>query len=538
MNTFVTRLFLLCLLFALVSCSKEAQDEVSLAESATPAPWLELKTTNSRYRLRIEDSYEQVPAGTLHFWDIHVMTIDEQPLTPQRLKVSGTMPGHGHGMATFPKARSMNREGLMRVKGMKFHMGGEWRMRIDINDSKGPDYAYFNFNVEPAPVSLSSNVTFTDKELAQLKALRLNALPPLDKDPSNRLSQNSEAAELGEALFFDKGLSRSGTVSCATCHDPTLGFADGKTLSVGTATTPRHAPALLDVARSTWFYWDGRRDSLWAQALSPIETEGEMDNTRGDALRYIVSHPEHGPVFKQLTGFGKELLDVLTIEGIGPYSTREGKQAWDRLRPPEKERMNTAFSFIGKALAAYEETLQHSPSRFDEFVNTLLDHGEKRASEIFSGAEMRGAKLYANEEKTPCLRCHNGALFTNQEFHNIDTGMNTAGEFDAGRANGVSAAKRDPFNCLGVFSDALPEQCVALTFGRGNHLDSGAFKTPTLRNVVNTAPYFHDGRFATLELVVAHYLASEGIAEDTHEMPKFTLTGKETSDLIAFLKTL
>ena len=501
-------------------------------------PWLELKTRNSRYRLRIDQSYAQVPAGRMHYWDINVMTIDEQPLTPARIKISGTMPGHGHGMTTFPRATAMEQPGLMRIKGMKFHMGGEWRMRIDINDKAGPDYAYFDFNVQPEPADAPPGVTYTAAELAQLKALQLSALSPLAKDPSNRLSQNADATTLGRALFFDPGLSQSGTVSCATCHNPELGFGDGKVLSFGTATTKRHAPALLGVAHSTWFYWDGRRDSLWAQALSPLETPGEMDNTRVDVLRYVLNHAQYGPAFTQLTGFDSSLLDGIDDAGIGPYADDAGKAAWTRLRPPARERIDSAFSFVGKVLAAYEETLLHTPSRFDDFVHVLLNDGEKAATKVFSQSEMRGAKLYANEERTPCLRCHNGALFTNQEFHNINTGASADGNFDFGRDIGLKAERLDPFNCLGLHSDARREQCVALEFVRGNHLDPGAFKTPGLRNIARTAPYFHDGRMASLELVLAHYLASEGDSEDTHEMPKFALTGSETADLIAFLKTL
>ena len=536
------RIITLGLIVGLTGCQQDRTNDSAANTNAqnsveTPAPWLELKTRNSRYRLRIDDSYETVPAGQMHYWDIHVMTIDEQPLTPQRIKVSGTMPGHGHGMATFPKATPMDQPGLMRVKGMKFHMGGQWRMRVDINDAAGPDYAYFELNVQPALTEAPAGVTYTPEELAQLKALQLSALPPLKNDPSNRLSLNADAAALGEKLFFDPGLSQTGTVSCATCHSPEHGFGDGKVLSFGTATTKRHAPALLGVAHSTWFYWDGRRDTLWAQALSPLETSGEMDNTRVDVLKFVLNHSEYGPEFTRLTGFTPSLLENVD-DGAGPYASDEGKAAWMRIRPPKRERLDAAFSFVGKILAAYEESLQHTPARFDEFVELLLKEGEKAASKVYSESEMRGARLYANEERTPCLRCHNGALLTNQEFHNIDTGLSADGEFDVGRELGLKAAKLDPFNCFGVHSDASREQCTGLNFGRGNHLDAGAFKTPGLRNLVNTAPYFHDGRKGTLEEVLAHYLASQGDSEDTHEMPEFALTGSEAADLIAFLKTL
>ncbi|MEM7081749.1 MAG: cytochrome c peroxidase [Pseudomonadota bacterium] len=515
----------------LQACSPNTEHSDSAV--ADIRPWLEMKTTNSRYRVRIDEHYAHIPAGELHAWIVQVTTIDEVPLTPQRMKLSGTMPGHGHGMATFPQAVATEQTGRMRVDGMKFHMGGLWRMRIDINDAAGPDYAYFELDVQPAHTRAPASITFSEQELAQLNGLRLASLAELQADPSNRFSLNSAAAALGEKWFFDPGFSQSGTVSCATCHDPELGFGDGKALSVGTAITPRHAPTLPAIAHATWFYWDGRRDSLWAQALSPLETRGEMDNHRGDVLRYILTHPEYGPAFEQLTGVGADLLNDLDRPGLSPST-----ESWRTLRPPQQERINTAFALVGKVIAAYEETLQYAPTKFDRFVDALLEDGERAASDLYTESEMRGAKLFVNEEQTPCLRCHNGPLFTNQEFHNIDTGTNAAGGFDSGRLAGVIAVKADPFNCLGVYSDAQPEQCSTLNFARGNHLESGAFKTPSLRNIKNTAPYFHDGRMPSLQSVLAHYLASQGDEDDVHEMPMFELTRQESDDLLAFLNTL
>ncbi|MEL6906135.1 MAG: cytochrome-c peroxidase, partial [Planctomycetota bacterium] len=112
-------------------------------------------------------------------------------------------------------------------------------------------------------------------------------LPPVPPDPTNRVADDPSAALLGQALFFDERLSANGRVSCATCHDPDRGFTDGRELAFGLAEGRRKTPTLWNAAHHRWLTWDGRADSLWMQALDPIEDPTEMGATRTDVARIV-----------------------------------------------------------------------------------------------------------------------------------------------------------------------------------------------------------------------------------------------------------
>ena len=121
---------------------------------------------------------------------------------------------------------------------------------------------------------------WSDTERAVLATLRLSARGAPPPDPGNRFGDDPAAAALGEALFSDPALSRDGKISCQTCHEPERAFSDGRAHSVGLAPMRRNAPSLLDVAYQRWFFWDGRADSLWSQALAPLEHADEMGASR------------------------------------------------------------------------------------------------------------------------------------------------------------------------------------------------------------------------------------------------------------------
>ena len=109
----------------------------------------------------------------------------------------------------------------------------------------------------------------SDSEKATVASLSLSALPALDPDPSNRVADDALAAAFGATLFFEQRLSGNGEVACATCHKIDRQFQDDLPRSVAVGTTDRRSMPLAGVARSPFMFWDGRRDSLWAQALSP-----------------------------------------------------------------------------------------------------------------------------------------------------------------------------------------------------------------------------------------------------------------------------
>ncbi|RWX59884.1 methylamine utilization protein, partial [Mesorhizobium sp. M4B.F.Ca.ET.089.01.1.1] len=128
---------------------------------------------------------------------------------------------------------------------------------------------------------------FSDAEKKVIASLALNTLPPLKPDTTNRFAEVPAAAALGSTLFFDQGMSRDGNVSCSTCHKIDRQFQDDLPQAVGIGRTNRRTMPLAGVARDPWFFWDGRRDSLWAQALTPLENPLEHGGNRAAFAHYI-----------------------------------------------------------------------------------------------------------------------------------------------------------------------------------------------------------------------------------------------------------
>ena len=131
---------------------------------------------------------------------------------------------------------------------------------------------------------------FDDAEKAKIASLSLAALPPLPADPTNKYADDPAAAAFGATLFFDQRLSRDGNVACGTCHLIDRQFQDDLPRGKGVATTNRRTMPLAGVAWSPWLFWDGRRDSLWAQALTPLEDQAEHAGTRAGYAHFIAEH--------------------------------------------------------------------------------------------------------------------------------------------------------------------------------------------------------------------------------------------------------
>jgi cytochrome c peroxidase len=187
---------------------------------------------------------------------------------------------------------------------------------------------------------------------------------------------------------------------------------------------------------------------------------------------------------------------------------------------------------MGKALAAYMATLQTPPSRFEHYLQQL-NQTETHVSTL-NTQELAGARLFVG--KAQCILCHSGAQLSNLGFQNIGSGV--IGK-DSGRAAVLDELRVDRFNCLGGFSDAKAEQCAELNYmTRDRHSVLGAFKVPSLRNVAHTAPYFHDGRFASLEKVLAYYVSVSHDATLEKDLPPINLSADEQRQLVAFLNTL
>ena len=493
-------------------------------------------TEAGRYRVELMPENGHAPIAEIHSWSVRLTTRDGEAFVPLRLGLSGRMPGHGHGMQTEPRVTRQREDGAFVVEGMKFHMGGEWKLIVGVDGPVGMDTATFALKIATGVDNINVSVpNWPAAELALMQSLTLTQLKSRT-DPSNRFSNNQAAAQLGRRLFFDKELSAEGDVACSTCHDPELAFTDGRKTSFGTAVTTRNAPTLIGASHSRWFYWDGRRDSLWAQAITPLESRGEMDNNRSDIVRLVAR--KYAKEYAAITGTALDEYIARVPAGAGPYADSNGKSSWDKMSATDRSKVNTAYANVGKFLAAYMETLQPEPSRFDAFVETMVADGYPAAKSSLSVDEQRGLKLFLDGARTQCLRCHNGPLFTNYGFHNIATGTDTDGIRDFGRMIGLQAAQIDPFNCLGDYSDATPDACSELRFAQASHGVNGAFKVPGLRNVAETAPYMHDGRFATLEQVVEFYTETPGPEAGRHELPPLNLSAEEVKQLAAFLASL
>ena len=374
---------------------------------------------------------------------------------------------------------------------------------------------------------------WSDRDLRLLVSLRLDrTLPP---SPSNRVADDPRAAALGKRIFFDVGFGAAGKTACATCHQPARHWSDGRARSVLPA--GRNAPSVVGSAFGSWFTWDGRRDSIWAQALVPFEAPDEIGASRTGVVRRIARDARYRADYEAI--FGALPADLLANDlppRAGPLGDEAARAAWQRIPQARRDRIDRAYSNVGKTLEAYERTLLPSDSRFDRYVDALRA-GRRDANEL-DAREIAGLRLFIDPAHTQCLQCHNGPQLTNGGFHNLGTGTFDGPALDFGRALGIQGVLLDVFNCAGPYSDARPEQCQELRFlSRDAHIPlEGAFKTPTLRDVAKTAPYFHDGRFATLREVLDYYNAPP--QDPSHELRALGLSDAELGDLESFLHAL
>lgn len=378
---------------------------------------------------------------------------------------------------------------------------------------------------------------WAENELRLITSLSLSTLPPLPLDPSNRASADPVAQELGHALFFDARLSANGQVSCASCHQPELRFTDGSDKAKAIGQSRRNTPSIVGLAYSPWLYWDGRRDSLWSQALSPLEDPQEQASNRMHIAQLVTQDPQYRVMYQSIFGDLPDFSDRSRFpEHAGPGLKTAWYEAWEMMSKEDQQLVNTTFANVGKAIAAYERLLVPAPARFDDYADALLD--DKRApGDIFSSDEIKGLRLFIGEAR--CMECHNGPLFTNFEFHNTGI-ISYPGDLpDRGRVDGLREVRNNPFNCQSEYSDREPEQCLELIHAREGIVLIGALKTPSLRNLSGTAPYMHKGQINTLEETLEHYNDAPFamIGHNETEEP-LGLLSFELRQLEAFLKTL
>ena len=383
---------------------------------------------------------------------------------------------------------------------------------------------------------------WSDTERSVLATLRLSARGEPPPDPGNQHGDDPRAAALGAALFADPALSGDGRISCQTCHLPERAFSDGRARSIGLAAMRRNSPSLLDVAYQRWLFWDGRADSLWSQALGPLEHPDEMGGSRTAAVQRVASDPRLAELY--VAAFGP--LPAIRWDALprdaGPNGNPEARAAWAALPEADRAALTRGFANLGKAIAAYERTLRSRPSRFDAYVDAVLADRPREAAGHLDEREVAGLELFLSG-RSGCLACHHGPHFTDGGFHNIGTGDLGTPNQDLGRAGDRQLTGNSEFNCASLLNDVSPApDCARRPIGFGAEvptLQRGAFRTPGLRNLSATAPYLHDGRFATVEAVLDYYRRPPDKAAVRHELPAaLDLSDRELADLARFLRTL
>jgi cytochrome c peroxidase len=247
-------------------------------------------------------------------------------------------------------------------------------------------------------------------------------LPVIVADPKGNPS-TPEKIELGKSLFFDPRLSGTGQMACASCHDPELGWTDGRSTSFGHSreVLKRNAPGIMNVASNQSLFWDGRADSLEKQALAVLANPSEMRSSSSTIETRLKSNFEYRKAF----------------EAAFP-----GK-------PIEIDR-------VAEAIATFERSVKPGRSRFDAYL--------KGNTKAMSDAAISGLDLFRKEAR--CMNCHFGPDFSDFQFHNLGLSYYGRTLEDLGRYRVTGKAE-----------------------------DVGRFKTPSLRNIGNTAPYMHNGLF-------------------------------------------
>ena len=292
------------------------------------------------------------------------------------------------------------------------------------------------------------------------KILHHRGFPPIVYPEDNQ--PNEKKIALGKKLFHDPILSLQGDISCATCHQEKLAFTDGLALSIGHqgAVNKRNAPTLFNVAWHPYFFREGGNPKLESQILGPLEAEDEMAHPIPLAMERLRQNDEYQKLFKDAFGREPDLYEA------------------------------------ARAIAAYERTLIHDYSRWDQWYylgkNTLSDQ-EKKGWELFTGKAM-------------CISCHKGPDLSHYKMENI-----------------------------GLFIDYKDMGLYRIT---RDSADYGKIKTPTLRNISITAPYMHNGSFNTLEEVIEHYnKGGVGHPAQNPIIKPIHLSQEEKEALLALLKS-
>jgi len=368
----------------------------------------------------------------------------------------------------------------------------------------------------PAHAAESAGLDWQAEEVERIVAL--GPWPPLpEPDPANAWHERAQAQAFGRRLFVDPRLSASGRVACASCHQPARAFQDGRRTALARqGVGPRNTPGLWDLASQRWFGWGGSSDSLWAASLAPLLAQGEMAQSLSGLAALVRRHPD-------LAGGWRRAHGLLPTQAL----------------PADDARIAVG---LAKALAAWQATLVSPRTPFDDFRDAVAA-GNWRVAARYPPAAQRGLRLFVGAGR--CTACHSGARFTNDEFADIGLPFFLPdGRVDSGRHAGLRLLKGSEFNRQGRFHDGdmgADVRALLTQQLREEPRHFGEFRVPGLRQLVHTAPYWHDGSAARLSDVLHHYsqLDEERLhADGERVLRRLNLSPQQLADLEAFLRSL
>jgi len=333
-------------------------------------------------------------------------------------------------------------------------------------------------------LSTATILAFSTTAMAEI-----GVLPPVKANPDNKPTE--ARMMLGKKLFFDNRISGSGTMNCASCHLPHQGWTVHTPISPANPgwVERRNSPTLINVGHNQKLIWDGRAWPLEKQAIGSTKNPVHKGQNIDKLMETFNADPEMVKMFQAAYGSKPNIKDY------------------------------------GKALAVFQRHfIVTGDSPFDLYMK-----GDKRA---MSKSAVRGMALFTG--KGGCVACHDGGNFSDYGFYNIGLKHNPVLDseahqkvlkFDAKRTGNKNweSINTDPGRYLLTHNDA----------------DWGKFKTPTLRNLADTPPYMHDGRYQTLEAVLEHYnRGGDGVKNQDPRIKPLNLSETEKTDLLAFLHSL
>jgi len=362
----------------------------------------------------------------------------------------------------------------------------------------------------------------------------LGNVPDAGTDPTNAYAGSPMAEALGQTLFWDPALSQDNSLGCASCHQPSQGWSIDQARSPGSSgpggpdgtedsvLSAWHSPTVQNLGLGDYIFWDGRADSLWAQARGALTSPGVHRLNELQLSKKV--HQRYGAEYDAV--FGAPSFDLAGIDETTDPST---------LTQDEQDELRLITVNIGKAIAAYELLLVDKGSQFDAFLN---GNGDLDAS------ARRGAKLFVDDERG-CISCHSGPALSDGWFHNVGLEQPADQGDNLGAYEGLASLVGSEFNGVGPWSDDPGAGQDAIDRAQAALDDDpdalrGAFKTPGLRGVTLRPLLGHTGEVSSLEDWIRLYSTGGSGANypGTNEITPRDYSDDEVADLIAFLTAL